>query len=390
LTDVHQDDTRARLAAIVQSSDDAIISKDLTGVVKTWNRGAERIFGYAPEEVIGRSITIIIPTERLAEETEVLRQICSGHSVEHFETVRRAKDGRSIDISLTVSPIFDDDGRIIGASKIARDITDQKRLQREAAQASRLKDEFLATLSHELRTPLNAVLGYAVLLGEQTLAPEQQQKAAVAIRRNAEALARLVDDLLDTSRIISGKMHLQLGVCDLGELTRDALDVVRPALQGKALHLDLSLDGSARVVGDCDRLRQVLWNLLTNAIKFTPRGGVITVAVDRGDGRVRFRVRDTGIGIAAPSLPYIFQRFWQVETSPTREQGGLGLGLALSRYLVELHGGTITADSAGAGLGAEFRVELPAAQDLSADGTSAANLLTSDRADDEEAERRHV
>jgi PAS domain S-box-containing protein len=386
LTDVHQDDTRARLAAIVQSSDDAIISKDLTGVVKTWNRGAERMFGYAPEEVIGRSITIIIPTERLAEETEVLRQICSGHSVEHFETVRQAKDGRFIDISLTVSPIFDDDGGIIGASKIARDITDQKRLQQEAAQASRLKDEFLATLSHELRTPLNAVLGYAVLLGEQSLAPDQQHKAAAAIRRNAEVLARLVDDLLDTSRIVSGKMRLRVGVCDLTELTRDALDVVRPALQGKALHLDLSLDGTARVAGDCDRLRQVLWNLLTNAIKFTPRGGVITVTVDRAEGRVRVRVRDTGIGIAAPALPYVFQRFWQVETSPTREQGGLGLGLALSRYLVELHGGTITADSAGSGLGAEFCIELPAAQELPAGGASA----TSDRARDEEPERRHV
>jgi PAS domain S-box-containing protein len=392
LTDVHQDDTRARLAAIVQSSDDAIISKDLTGIVKTWNRGAERIFGYTPEEVIGRSITIIIPTERLSEETEVLRQICSGHSVEHFETVRRTKDGRSVDISLTVSPIFDDEGRIIGASKIARDITEQKRLQREAAQASRLKDEFLATLSHELRTPLNAVLGYAMLLGEKTLAPDQQQKAALVIRRNAEALARLVDDLLDTSRIVAGKMYLQLGICDLADVTREALDVVRPAVQGKALHLDLSLDDSARVVGDCDRLRQVLWNLLANAIKFTPPGGVITVTVDHADdGRVRVRVRDSGIGIAAPALPYVFQRFWQVENSATREQGGLGLGLALSRYLVELHGGTITVESAGVGHGAEFRVELPAQHELAGGSTDPrlADPLSGDRADDE-ATKRHV
>ena len=382
-----QDDTRARLAAIVQSSDDAIISKDLTGVIRTWNRGAERIFGYTPEEVVGRSITIIIPTERLAEETEVLRQICSGHSVEHFETVRRAKDGRYVDISLTVSPIFGDHGGIIGASKIARDITEQKRLQREAAQASRLKDEFLATLSHELRTPLNAVLGYAMLLGEQGLEPEQHRKAARAIRRNAESLARLVDDLLDTSRIVSGKMHLQLSVCDIGALTREALEVVQPAIQAKALRLELSLGEPARVVGDCDRLRQVLWNLLTNAIKFTPRGGVIAITVDHVEGRVRVRVRDNGIGIAAPALPYIFQRFWQVESSATREQGGLGLGLALSRYLVELHGGTITVESAGSGLGAEFRVELPAQYEMAG---GSGDSRSGDRVDDEETKRRHV
>ena len=360
----HEDETGARLAAIVAFSDDAIISKDLRGIIQTWNRSAERIFGYTAGEVIGRSITIIIPEERLGEETEVLRRICAGESVDHFETVRRAKDGRFIDISLTVSPIFGPSGQIIGASKIARDITEQMRLKREAEEASRLKDEFLATLSHELRTPLNAVLGYAVLLSEGSLAPNQQDKAAVVIRRNAEALARLVDDLLDTSRIVTGKMLLQLVPCDLGALVREALEVVSQAIEAKSLSLELSIAETRPVIGDCDRLRQVFWNLLTNAIKFTPLGGSIGVAVEAVGAFVRVTVRDTGIGIPAQAIPYIFQRFWQVESTATREHGGLGLGLALSRHLVELHGGTITVESAGTGRGAEFRIELPAQRDL--------------------------
>jgi PAS domain S-box-containing protein len=356
----HEDTSGARLAAIVASSDDAIVSKDLGGIIQTWNRGAERIFGYTAEEVIGRSITIIIPKDRLPEETEVLRRICQGESVDHFETVRCTKDGRLLDISLTVSPIFSRTGAIIGASKIARDITVQKRLQREAEQANRMKDEFLATLSHELRTPLNAVLGYAMLLTDGALDPEQQAKGAVVIRRNAEALARLVDDLIDTSRIVTGKMHLHTGLCNVGELAREALEVVRQAIEAKGLRVETQIDDGEPLVGDCDRLRQVLWNLLTNAIKFTPAGGTISVGVERSAGQVRIVVRDTGIGIHPDAIPFVFQRFWQFERTSTRDQGGLGLGLALSRHLVELHGGLISVKSAGPGLGAEFRVDLPA------------------------------
>lgn len=390
VSDAHQDDTAARLSAIVQFSDDAIVSKDLNGIIKTWNLGAQRIFGYDADEVIGRSITILIPTERLSEETEVLRRICAGEVVDHFETVRRRKDGRYIDISLTVSPIRDSTGRIIGASKIARDISEQKRLQREAAQASRLKDEFLATLSHELRTPLNAVLGYAMLLDEGALDSAQQHKAASVIRRNAESLARLVDDLLDTSRIVTGKMHLQLNVCDLAELVRDSVEVVRQAIEAKALHLELGLPASEPIVGDCDRLRQVLWNLLANAIKFTPPGGRISLLLDRVGTNVRLRVRDTGIGIPKESMPYIFQRFWQVENTVTREHGGLGLGLALSRYLVELHGGTIAVESGGPGLGSEFCVEIPAHQELKAreDKAASADPADAGRADDNRGQFR--
>jgi PAS domain S-box-containing protein len=377
------DEPRARLAAIVASSDDAIISKDLRGIIQTWNRGAERIFGYTADEVIGRSITIIIPEERLGEETEVLRRICAGESVDHFETVRRGKDGRFIDISLTVSPIADQSGRIVGASKIARDITEQMRLKREAEEASRLKDEFLATLSHELRTPLNAVLGYAMLLSEGSLAPDQQNKATVVIRRNAEALARLVDDLLDASRIVTGKMHLQLGPCDLGALVREALEVVSQAIQGKSLRLEVSIAETEPVIGDCDRLRQVFWNLLANAIKFTPLGGSVTVGVDRVGAFVRVVVRDTGIGIPAQAIPYVFQRFWQVESTATREHGGLGLGLALSRHLVELHGGTIAVESAGTGKGAEFRIELPVQRDLGKKTPGASRLVAQPSGDGE-------
>ena len=357
----HEDDTGARLAAIVASSDDAIVSKDLNGIIQTWNRGAERIFGYTSAEVVGQPITIIIPDDRVNEEAEVLRRICAGESVDHFETVRRTKDGRLIGISLTVSPIPGRSGRITGASKIARDITEQKRLQREAAQGSHIKDEFLATLSHELRTPLNAVLGYAMLLCDGALSTEQQIKAASVIRRNADALARLVDDLLDTSRIVTGKMNLRLGLCDIGGVVREALDSVRQAIEAKSLRLDVSIAPGEPLVGDAERLRQVLWHLLTNAIKFTPSGGTITLRVEHLDTGVRIIVGDTGIGIPACAIPYIFQRFWQVESTSTREHGGLGLGLAFARHLVELHGGSLTVESPGPGMGSEFRVELPRA-----------------------------
>ncbi|MBE3076650.1 MAG: PAS domain S-box protein, partial [Actinobacteria bacterium] len=301
------------------------------------------------------------PEDRLNEESEVLRRICAGESVDHFETVRRTKDGCLIGISLTVSPIPGRSGQTTGASKIARDITEQQRLQREAAQGSRLKDEFLATLSHELRTPLNAVLGYAMLLCDGALSTEQQIKAASVIRRNTESLARLVDDLLDTSRIVTGKMNLQFGLCDVAEVVREALDVVRQAIEAKSLRLDVSIAPGEPLVGDAGRLRQVLWNLLTNAIKFTPAGGTIMLRVEHLGTDVRIIVRDTGIGIPAHAIPYIFQRFWQVESTSTREHGGLGLGLALSRYLVELHGGSLTVQSDGPGMGSEFRVELPRA-----------------------------
>jgi PAS domain S-box-containing protein len=346
-----------RLAAIVQSSEDAIVSKDLDGYILTWNKSAERLFGYTAEEAIGRHITIIIPDERRDEETEVLRRIRNGQTVEHFETVRRRKDGSFVDISLTVSPIRRGD-EIIGASKIARDITEQRRLRQEALEANRLKDEFLATLSHELRTPLNTVVGYATMLQRGSLDESQRAKAVDVIHRNAQMLTELVAELLDTSRIVTGKIRLVVGDCDLSAIVDAAVENIRPSVEGRKLQLETSVQPDVRFRGDAERLQQAMWNLLTNAVKFTPPGGRIDVGLAAADGCARITVKDTGVGIARDALPHVFQRFWQGE-GRSREFGGLGLGLALTRQFVELHGGTIEARSGGPGTGSEFEIRLP-------------------------------
>ena len=349
------------LAAIVSSSDDAIISKDLNGVIQSWNIAAERMFGYTAQEAIGKNITIIIPDERLAEETLVLTRVKAGLRIEHFETVRRRKDGSPIEISLSVSPIVRPDGTIIGASKIARDISEQKRLQRAAEDASRMKDEFLALLSHELRTPLNTVVGYMRMLRRNDLSPELRDKALETMERNTEALTQLVNDVLDTSRIVTGKLRMHVGVVSLPSIIGDALDTVREAADARGVRLVTELPPELECVGDADRLRQVLWNLLSNAVKFTSRGGTVTVAAELIDGSVRIQVRDTGVGIPREHLRFVFQRFWQAEHGPSREYGGLGLGLALARHIAELHGGTLEVESAGVGSGATFTIVLPRA-----------------------------
>ena len=348
-----------RLAAIVASSDDAIVSKDLNSIVQSWNAGAERIFGYTAAEAIGRHISLIIPEDRIDEETHVISRILAGQSVQHFETVRRRKDGTMIDISLTVSPIRTSRGEIIGASKIARDVTEQKRLQRAADEASRAKDEFLATLSHELRTPLNTVLGYTHMLQTGSLDPGSRAKALEAMTRNGEALTKLVNDVLDVSRIVTGKMRLHIQRCDFSQIVGDAVETVRPAADAKGLALHVHAP-RLRLNGDPNRLRQVAWNLLANAVKFTPRGGTIRVRAERDGNNVCLSVADTGIGITAAALPRVFDRFWQADSTHTRGHSGLGLGLALVRYFVEMHGGGVTGQSAGEGRGARFDVELPA------------------------------
>lgn len=352
-----------RLAAIVASSDDAIISKDLNGVIQTWNAGAERMFGYTAEEAIGRSITLIIPQERLPEETEVLTRVRAGLSVEHFETVRRRKDGSPIHISLTVSPVRAPGGEIVGASKIARDITEHQRLRAAAEEASRMKDEFLAVLSHELRTPLNTVLGYARMLkrDDEKMSADIRARALDALERNADVLSRLVNDVLDTSRIVSGKLRLALDNCPVERFVDEAIETVRPAADAKSIDIDLTETPGLVVYGDRDRLQQVIWNLLSNAIKFTPHGGSVSVRATQHDGMVQILVQDSGIGIPLDQQPYVFRRFWQADTTVSREQGGLGIGLALARHLVELHGGSIALHSEGQGQGTTFTVSLPPA-----------------------------
>jgi PAS domain S-box-containing protein len=345
-------------AAIVSSSDDAIISKDLNGVVLSWNEAAERLFGYASTEAIGRHISLIIPADRLKEEDYVIGQIRAGVGVAHYQTIRQRKDGSLIEISLSVSPIRDEQGTVIGASKIARDITEQKRLQRMAEEASRAKDEFLAALSHELRTPLNTVLGYVQMLQNGALEPEQHARALEVIDRNARALGKLVDDVLDTSRIITGRMRIELRPCALGQIVSEGVATIAPAAKTKGVLIHTSVPDDLEVQADPDRLVQVLWNLLANAMKFTPSGGSVSVSATSTTQSVRISVADTGVGIAAGELPFVFQRFWQGEPG-ARSHSGLGLGLALVKHIIELHGGSVSVTSAGPGLGSRFDLELP-------------------------------
>jgi PAS domain S-box-containing protein len=367
----------SQLAAIVEGSDDAIASKDLEGTVRSWNRGAERIFGYTAEEMIGRSIRTIIPEDRWIEEDEVLRKIRSGEKVDHFETVRRRKDGTEVYVSLTISPIHSPAGAIVGASKIARDISERKLVEAERARllvreqqarkemerAGRLKDDFLAILSHELRTPLNAVLGYAQLLISGAVPSKEIPQAIQAIQRNAQVQARLVESLLDMSRVLAGKLELKLQDVNLSTIIEDAIDAVRPDAVKK--HIEIEENGLSNplgLVGDPARLQQIFWNLLVNAVKFTPSGGRVTVTVTTGESDALVQIADTGRGIAPDFLPYIFDRFEQARREDAREHAGLGIGLSLVRELVHAHGGAVTAESEGEGRGAVFSVTIPMTQ----------------------------
>ena len=360
-------DPQMLLAAIFESADDAIITKDLNGVVTSWNPGAERMYGYEAAEMIGKPISILIPSDQPDEEPNILRRIRSGQPVEHYETKRQTKDGRIIDISLTVSPIRDSKGNIVGASKIARDITEKKRIEvreREAKQRaealSRSKDEFIATVSHELRTPMTAILGWVRMLASGQLKPDAQKRAFEVIERNARSQAQLIEDLLDMSRIISGKLKLTMTRVDLSTLIAAVVESHRPTAEMKSIRVRTVIDSSVEyVVADQERLRQVLWNLLSNALKFTPSGGHVQISLDRADSLARISVIDDGIGIQPEFLPHVFDRFSQADSSITRFHGGLGMGLSIVKSIVELHGGEVSVSSSGEGKGATFSVMLP-------------------------------
>jgi PAS domain S-box-containing protein len=323
------------LAAIVESSDDVIVSKTLDGIITSWNAAAERLFGYKAEEAIGKSILIVIPPELAAEETMILGKIAQGERVDHIQTVRLTKDGRRIPVSLTISPILDEAGAIIGASKIGHDITQQKRaeaereeLLRRAEEANRVKDEFLATLSHELRNPLNAVIGWTALLRSGNLSPEQTERAWDTVQRNLETEIQLISDLLDVSRIMSGKLRLDIRPFELVTVIEQTIEVFRPAAQAKEIRIHSLLDPTAGpVIGDPGRLQQALWNLLSNSMKFTPKGGRIQVVLQRTRSSIEVTVTDTGVGISGDFLPYVFERFRQYDSGTTRQFAGLGLGL---------------------------------------------------------------
>ena len=534
----HVDDITARhLAKVVESSDDAIVSKDLNSIVTSWNPGAERLFGYTAAEMVGKSIRLIIPPHLQAEEDVVMARIRAGEKVDHYETIRQTKAGALITISLTVSPIRDDNGVIIGASKVARDVSDRVRLENElrehaentqklgavgavvastldretivqkvtdtatelthaefgaffynvrdqhsgdaymlyalsgapreafssfphpratalfgptfcgerpvrlddvladprygksapyhgmpqghlpvrsylavpvkgldghvigglffghsqparfteqherlavgtaswasvalenarlygeAQEASRMKDDFLAVLSHELRTPLNAILGYSRLLRGNVLTGEHLERGIETVERNARWLTQIVEDVLDVSRIVSGKIRLDVQAVNLASVIDNAAATIQPAADAKGVNLQTLIDPRvAPVSGDPDRLQQVIWNLLSNAVKFTPKGGRVQLRLERVDSHIEIIVSDTGAGIRKDFLPYVFERFRQGDSGPARKSGGLGLGLSIVRHIVEMHGGVVLAESAGEGEGSTFTVTLP-------------------------------
>lgn len=362
------------LGSIVESSEDAIVAKTLQGIVTSWNPSAERVFGYTAKEMIGQSVLKIIPPEGLEEEAQILARLKAGERVEHFETIRVAKDGRRLQISLTISPIKDPSGIIIGASKIARDITQEKERQaereailaaehaarRDAEQASRMKDEFLATLSHELRTPLSAILGWSQLLRRTEADPRQLEQGLDTIERNARMQTQLIEDLLDMSGIISGKVRLDIQSVDPIVFVEAAIETVMPSAQAKGIRIEKILDPAAGPIsGDPNRLQQVVWNLLSNAIKFTPRDGKVQVVLQRVNSHIELIISDTGMGIRPEFLPHVFERFRQADSSSSRKHAGLGLGLAIVKQLVELHGGSVLAASEGENKGTSFTVFLP-------------------------------
>jgi PAS domain S-box-containing protein len=495
------EEIRSLLAEVVASSDDAIISKTLDGIITSWNRGAQRMFGYAADEVIGQSITLLIPPDNLDEEPGILQRLRRGERIEHYETIRRRKDGTLLNVSLSVSPMRDIKGTIVGASKIARDVTHRKRAEQairasevrfrlmadsapvliwmadtskastwfnkawlefsnrtmeqelgfgwvqnihpddldrflrmysdhfeartafkteyrfrrrdgewrwlidnavplyegsdgtfsgyigscvditefrqaatereqllvseraarsEAERLGRMKDEFLATLSHELRTPLNAILGWATLLRRVKVGSDDYVKGLETIERNARVQTQIIADLLDMSRIISGKVQLDVQPVDLHEVISAALDSVRPSADAKQLRVRATLDAkSGRIRGDAGRLQQVFWNLLTNAVKFTPAAGRIDIVLERVNSHVEVSIEDSGIGIKPEFLAFVFDRFRQADASITRRHGGLGLGLSIVKHLIELHGGTVRVKSPGEGQGSTFIVALP-------------------------------
>ena len=354
----------AYLSAIIESSDDAIISKDLNGFITSWNKSAERIFGYTAEEVIGRHITLIIPAERLKEEDKILTTLKTGNRVDHFETLRRNKNGNLVPVSITVSPIRDSAGNIVGASKVSRDISDRITAEEAIKDNNRKKDEFLANMSHELRTPMNAVIGLSHLLLRMEL-PEQAKKFVDTLKISADSLMDLINDLLDFAKIESDSFQVETIEFNLAEQLEKAISVINVRAHEKNLVLYVNYAPSLNryYMGDPLRIHQVLMNLLSNAVKFTDKGSIEidisgTDDPETASTLVTFKVSDTGIGIQPEKLDTIFEKFTQADASITRRYGGSGLGLAISKACVEKMGGTITVDSQQA-IGTTFTVTLP-------------------------------
>jgi PAS domain S-box-containing protein len=367
----------AHLRATLDTSLDAIVSMDACGNVSEWNHAAERLFGYSREEALGRDMAeLIIPPEYRARhraglarylETEQPRVMGS-----RLELSALRRDGSEFPVELTITRILVDGPPAF--TGYLRDISDRRRIEAEreqlleaeraaradAEQAGRIKDEFLATLSHELRTPLSAILGWTHLLRSGIMTPDKLERGLEVIERNSHAQTRIIEDLLEMSRIISGKVRLDVQPVDLSVIIAAAVDSAAPAAAAKDIRLQRIVDPLATAVsGDPNRLQQVVWNLLSNALKFTPKAGRVLVVLERVESHIELSVSDTGQGIAPEFLPHVFDRFRQADSSTTRQHGGLGLGLSIVRQLVEMHGGSVRAASPGEGQGTTVTIALP-------------------------------
>jgi PAS domain S-box-containing protein len=374
------------LVASVQ--DYAIFMLDETGHIASWNTGAQRIKGYKADEIIGKHFSIFYPeAEVKAHKPERELEIAAHTGTFEEEGIRLRKDGTPFWANVVITAVHDEHGRLRGFAKVTRDITDRRRAEetrrklmeqqqarlqaederrraeqsyRVAQEANRAKDEFLMTLSHELRTPMTAILGWARLL--PTMSPEDTnfREAIDQIARGAQLQAHLIDDVLDVSRIVSGKLRLSREAIDVSHMLANAVEAVRPTAEAKSITLVTSFGpGLGTIVADPTRIQQVLWNLLSNAVKFTPKRGKVEVGARRTSSHLQLTVTDSGEGIDPGFLPHVFEPFRQAENPNTRIHGGLGLGLSIVRYIVEAHGGTVAAESDGRGHGATFNVTLP-------------------------------
>jgi PAS domain S-box-containing protein len=361
------------LRAVVDASPVAIITLDYEYRVLNWNKAAEDIYGWKAPEIIHQQLPLIPEKEKVTFGNCVER-VLRNESLKNLEFCHLRKDGSQIEINVSLAPLNDGGVNIWCFVMTAVDITRRKQveserlvlLQREqkaradAEKASRIKDEFLAIVSHELRTPLNAILGWTKLIRSGRVKQEKIEQALEIIDRNATLQAQLIEDLLDISQIIRGKLNLELKSVNLADLIQETVETLALAVEAKSITVELDLDQNlGNIVGDSNRLSQILWNLVSNAIKFTHNGGRVEILCRKVNSTVQIQVSDTGIGIDSEFLPCIFEYFRQADGSTTRAKGGLGLGLAIVRNLVEAHGGTIKAESAGKNMGATFTVILP-------------------------------
>ncbi len=352
---------------VANVKDYAIFMLDPGGHIISWNAGAQRIKQYKPEEILGKHFSIFYPqVDIINKKPERELEIALRDGSVEDEGWRVRKDGTRFWANVIITAVYDAEHKLRGFAKVTRDVTARKEAEETqralmaAREANRAKDSFLMTLSHELRTPMTAILGWSRML--PTMDPNDPvfKEAISAIGRSAKVQAQLIEDVLDVSRMVSGKLRLKVENIDIKTVLLAAMDSVRPSAEAKQIELvaDLPKD-IGMMYADSTRLQQIVWNLLSNAVKFTNKRGRVVLSARRGAGEIEIGVKDTGEGIDPSVLPHVFEAFWQAETPSTRVHGGLGLGLNIVRYLTEAHGGTVTAESEGRGKGARFCVVLP-------------------------------